>query len=589
MPVTRIRAQSKNPQEPIFRMQGGPGITNMKFPEASRYIADHDVVLVGYRGVDSSSVLDCPEVVHALKRSTDFLGTRSMRAHNKAFRRCAERLRDEGVDLAGYSLAQRVDDFEAARVALGYDRINLISESAGTRTAMVYAWRHPASIHRSIMVAVNPPGHFLWDGAASDAQIQRYSELCSKDDECSKRTPDLAASMRRVSRNVRKSWMGLPIKPGNVRIASFYGMMESGSEAAPLTAPSTIDSWIKADKGDASGFWVLSLMADLTFPESFVWGDLAQASRNDAAQARRSFASGGASPAILGNAGTRFMWGDGRLADSWPAVPGEDEYRRVRTSSVETLLVGGTLDGATPYQFARDELLPHLPNGHQVVLSELGHTTDFWNTQVKAGSRMINTYFATGEVDKAGYRHQTVDFHPSIAHSALAQGILGAMVGFPLVSLLALLMMRRRVRRRGRIGRKASAVLRSAFPFVLGFGGWFAAVLIAIKVRPGTPMDGQILSIVSIGAPIAIGIYLAWVQRDWSAETRSAGIRAVAVGTLMGAWIGFHAATGMLALITTIVGATCGANLALIAFDIGRERADEPPVISKDVPVPAIA
>src|SRR5262245_50026846 len=62
LPVKRIRAHSTNPGAPIFRLQGGPGITNMTFPAASRYANKHDIVLVGYRGVDSSTKLDCPEV-----------------------------------------------------------------------------------------------------------------------------------------------------------------------------------------------------------------------------------------------------------------------------------------------------------------------------------------------------------------------------------------------------------------------------------------------------------------------------------------------------------------------------------------------
>ena len=37
LPVTRIRARSAHPAEPIFRLQGGPGITNMVFPAASRF------------------------------------------------------------------------------------------------------------------------------------------------------------------------------------------------------------------------------------------------------------------------------------------------------------------------------------------------------------------------------------------------------------------------------------------------------------------------------------------------------------------------------------------------------------------------
>ena len=60
LPVIRIRAHSAHPGAPIFRLEGGPGKTNMKFAEASRFNANHDVVLVGYRGVDGSVRLQLP-------------------------------------------------------------------------------------------------------------------------------------------------------------------------------------------------------------------------------------------------------------------------------------------------------------------------------------------------------------------------------------------------------------------------------------------------------------------------------------------------------------------------------------------------
>ena len=186
LPVTRIRARSNRPAEPVFRLQGGPGITNMKFSQASRFAERRDVVLVGYRGMDGSSVLDCPEVESELKRSTDLQGEKSFRERADAFRACANRLSDDGVDLAGYSLPQRVDDLEAARKALGYGRIDLLSESLGTRIAMIYAWRYPRSIHRSVMLAVNPPGHFVWDEKTTDEQFGRYAALCAKDSTCRK-------------------------------------------------------------------------------------------------------------------------------------------------------------------------------------------------------------------------------------------------------------------------------------------------------------------------------------------------------------------------------------------------------------------
>ena len=57
LPVTRIPAKSDDPGEPIFRLEGGPGITNMSFSRVSRIADIHDVVLVWYRGVEGSSVL----------------------------------------------------------------------------------------------------------------------------------------------------------------------------------------------------------------------------------------------------------------------------------------------------------------------------------------------------------------------------------------------------------------------------------------------------------------------------------------------------------------------------------------------------
>src|SRR6266511_4155612 len=104
-------------------------------------------------GADAGqSKLHCPEVTSARAHARDFLSEKSFRADATAFKACAHRLQDDGVDLAGYTLPERVDDLDAARHAIGYDRIDLLSESAGTRTAMIYAWRYPKRIHRSVMI-----------------------------------------------------------------------------------------------------------------------------------------------------------------------------------------------------------------------------------------------------------------------------------------------------------------------------------------------------------------------------------------------------------------------------------------------------
>jgi pimeloyl-ACP methyl ester carboxylesterase len=571
LPVTRIRARTAHPGAPVFRLEGGPGKTNMQFPDASRFAGRHDVVMVGYRGADGSVQLDCPEVDAALAHSADFLSQQSLRAYGGAMRACAARLSAEGVDLAGYTMNQQAADIEAARVALGYHRIDLLSESAGTRLAMIYAWRYPASVYRSVMIGVNPPGNFLWYPKTTDQQIARYVALCAHDTSCRQRTSDLAALIQRTATHLPSHWGILPIKKGNVQVATFFGLMESQPQAGPFSAPATVDTWLSAAHGDPSGLWLSSLAADLIFPKAFVWGEYAAMGRADF-QAARGYFGEQQHGWNLGRAATSFFWGGGQLADAFPAAPGQSAYSRVRTSKVPTLLISGALDFATPPQTTAKELLPYLPNGHQVVLPGFGHSATFWNYQPQAGTRLINTYLDTGRVDTSLYTPAKVDFTPRTTFPALAKEIVAMMTGLAVLMVLSLLWMARRVHKKGRLGPKASVILRSVFPLVLGLGGWFLGALTVLVTMPRVPLDDPLLATISVGVPAGLGIYLAWVNRDWSAKAKTSGFAAAAAGALAGAWLGFHATTGLLALITTIIAAAAGANLLLLALDITWDR-----------------
>jgi pimeloyl-ACP methyl ester carboxylesterase len=573
LPVTRVRARSENPGVPIFRLQGGPGITNTSFEDASRFADRHDVVLVGYRGIDGSAKLDCPEVTSARAHARDFLTERAYRADAAAFSACARRLQDEGFDLGGYTLPERVDDLEAARRALGYDRVDLLSESAGTRTALIYAWRYPKRVHRSVMIGVNPPGNLLWDARTTGEQIRRYAALCARNDSCSSRTPDLAASIRSAYRHIPGHWWFLPIRKGNVRAAAFFGLMNATADGAgPLPAPKTIDALLSAGQGDGSGAWFLSLMAQLAFPSAQVWGEVAATGRSDAAYARRFFARHADRGSLIGSPGTDLIWAGGRLLDSWPASPDEDEYTRVRDSSVETLLIGGRYDFATPPQNATRELLPHLSKGHQVVLPDIGHSDDFWAYQRAAGDRLVNTFFDTGRVDTSLYRRTSLDFSPSVGLGTIAMILLAVLLSFAALTVVSLLWLPLRVHRRGALGRKSSVALRSLYLVLLGLGGWFLGVLIVLQTMPTVALDDELLAALSVGAPIGLAVYFAWVNRDWSAGTKATGFAAATGGALLGAWLGFHALDGLFALVTSIVGAAAGANLLVLALDIAWDR-----------------
>ena len=80
LPITRVHATGTSSTEPIFALPGGPGIPNYGSSRISWFLEKHDAVILGYRGVDGSVKLDCPEVsAHIKNLPGDMLGEASMR------------------------------------------------------------------------------------------------------------------------------------------------------------------------------------------------------------------------------------------------------------------------------------------------------------------------------------------------------------------------------------------------------------------------------------------------------------------------------------------------------------------------------
>jgi hypothetical protein len=241
---------------------------------------------------------------------------------------------------------------------------------------------------------------------------------------------------------------------------------------------------------------------------------------------------------------------------------------------VETLLIGGELDLSTPPEVATQELLPYLLNGKELVLPGYGHTPTFWAEQAEAGSHVINTFFDSGQIDDSLYQPQRVDLSPAVTFGAMAKIGVGLMLALATLTVVSLVWMARRVRTRGDFGSWASATLRSLYPLVLGLGGWSLCTLIILTAGLTVPLDNELLVIFAVVVPVGLGIYFAWVNRDWSAKIKRTGLAAVVGGALVGAWLGFNAVEGLLAPLIAIVAAVAGGNLALIILDIARARSE---------------
>jgi pimeloyl-ACP methyl ester carboxylesterase len=422
IPFLRLRSLAGEPAEPIFGLAGGPGTSNLSWDwgKAQPFLDRHDFVVVGYRGVDGAHRLSCPEVAEALKGCRDPLSRASLDTIGRAWTRSAERMKSEGVDLNGYTMLEVIEDMEAVRAALGYRRIDLLSESYGTRVAYLYGLRHPEAIARSAMISVNPPGHFVWDATTIDTQLRQYARLWSRDSLMTTRSADLYASMRRVLRSMPDHWLLFPIDAGRVRVVTFALLFQRG------TAARVFDAYVAADQGDASGLALMSQAFNHVIPSLFTWGDLAaKAVSADIDSTRDDLAETESPETPLGSPMGRVLWGPLQFA-SWPTAPLPPEYRRIRESGVVTLLLSGNIDFSTPAEAARNELLPHLPNGRQVVLSECGHVDDVWYRNPGNTRRILNSFFDTGTADTSLTAYLPMEFQVDWGFPALAKTIVSA-------------------------------------------------------------------------------------------------------------------------------------------------------------------
>jgi pimeloyl-ACP methyl ester carboxylesterase len=441
LPVVRIHASSKNPREPLFCFSGGPGQKNMDWNWKSMWylLPEHDVVVVGYRGVDGSTVLDCPEVAQAFKGNGDLLGEESMKTIGRAWNASAKRLTSQGIDLDGYTMIECIEDNEAVRKALGYERINLISGSYGTRIAYLYGLQHPESINRSAMICVNPPGRWVWEPEIIDRQLKRYSVLWSRDSMMSLKSKDLYGDMRNVLNNKPRKWLLFSIDPGKVKVVTFCLLFHR------KTAAMVFDAYVAAEQGDPSGLALMSLAYNNVVPSMFTWGDLASKAASAGFDSTRNYFIDMEPPDMpLGSPLSKLLLGPLSYC-RWPVQQIPEEFQQLRHSDVETLLLSGSMDFSNPAELATKELLPYLKNGKQVILSECGHFDDVMYLNPENTRRMLTSFYLTGVVDTSMNAYSKMDFNVSWGFPTLAKVAVGALAVVGTAAVVGIVLLVRKV------------------------------------------------------------------------------------------------------------------------------------------------
>lgn len=189
-----VRAPTAQPRpDPVFYLAGGPGQSARDVLPLMRHALrdvnqQRDLIFLDQRGTGASNPLRCdfsavdpflepdPEVIEAL------------------YRDCLDGF---DADVRHYLSSDAARDIDALRSHLGYEQINLVGSSYGTRLAQVYLRAYPDRVRSMILDGVVPTRLVLGSehGRTLDDALARILARCSEDATCDERFPDLPAKL----------------------------------------------------------------------------------------------------------------------------------------------------------------------------------------------------------------------------------------------------------------------------------------------------------------------------------------------------------------------------------------------------------
>jgi len=391
LPIIVVKSLSPSPGYPVFQCAGGPGGPNIG-PEqriGKADIQDHDVVQVGYRGVDGT-----PKLKHSLfdemLKTPNMLSAQGLRSMGTKATQAVRELKAAGINVEHYNILNVVDDMEAARIALGYDKIILTGGSYGGAVVLTYCLRYPERVHRAVMIEAAFPYDIAFGRPEKvDARFTRLNELWQQDPQAVKRSPDVVRTMKNALKKLPAQWQGLPIDPSKVRIVTYLGLYERSY------VNMLIDAYITAEQGDFSSVAVMSLMYDQLMGSFENVGDLLCKTYSSVTDPQRDFiAELDDTGSVIGSPMSLMAWGAFQYSE-WPVKAVINELPLTSTSPVETLIVYGSKEAGQSFQKKHGSMFS---NAQWVSFDDLGHM-DVWKIIGDGMAHMIHRFIDDGQVD----------------------------------------------------------------------------------------------------------------------------------------------------------------------------------------------
>ena len=363
--------------DPVFFAAGGPGQGASGFAALfwdSWQRERRDVVLLDQRGTGRSQPLRCDLPGSA----TNLQGYFEPVYQRSVFERCRQTL-ERAADLTQYTTLAAVTDLDEVRRALGYDRINLIGVSGGTRTSLLYAREYPRAVRSLILYGLAPTALHIPLPHARSAQeaIDALFNACAAESACQAAFPSLRTELRTVLERLERAPARVPMTdPQTTQRAQVIVSREFFADALRVLlynsnsarqAPLLIQ---RAFQGDFSPLIELGLPALRAQRDGIAMGVLMSSVCSEdvpgiteaqiVAETRGTF---------LGAARVRQQM---TACTVWPRAQLPARHHAPVVSDVPALLVSGRYDPVTPPRWG-EEALRGLRNGVHLVIPR-GHS-----------------------------------------------------------------------------------------------------------------------------------------------------------------------------------------------------------------------
>jgi len=374
--VAVVRAVSRKAAgDAVFLLAGGPG---QAATEAYAIMASalaplarqRDIVLVDQRGTGRSSPLDCPD-----DEPRTAAGVNAA-AVAQAVATCRAGL---SVDPAPYTTREAVADLDAVRAALGYEAVDLVGISYGTRVAQSYARAHPSRTRAMILDGVVPQDLALGAdmAAASQRALDAVLARCAGDAGCRQAFGDARETLRVLGVRAAAGEvveLAEPTSAERVTVtlsADVVDVVTRFMLYAPETAallPLLYDLAGRKDEPEPLAAQFLTLTEDLSRTISHGMAYSVLCSEDVPFYDAEAVAASNRGTYL----GDMVTAGLAAACEVWPVPPAPAAFKAPLACDAPTLLLSGAIDPVTPPAYG-ERVLAGLARGRHLVAPGQGH------------------------------------------------------------------------------------------------------------------------------------------------------------------------------------------------------------------------